>query len=240
MELDIVVFAAHPDDAELAMGGSIAEFTKAGLKVGVVDFSRGELGTRGNAETRNEEARESSKVLGLSLRDNLGLPDGKIRASEEFISKAVHEIRKYKPKIIFTPYQTDRHPDHAGSSQIVKEAMFFSGVEKYKTHETEDSNNIYRPKKLFYYMQTYEFKPSFIFDISASFEDKMKAIKAFQTQFFNPNSNERETFISQLNFTKFIEARAKYYGFKIGKDYGEPFYSEEEIELDLINTLKKM
>ena len=138
MELDIVVFAAHPDDAELAMGGSISEFTKAGLKVGVVDFSRGELGTRGNAETRKKEADESSKILGLTLRDNLSLPDGKIRPNENFVAKAVHEIRKYKPKIIFAPYFNDRHPDHAGVSQIVKEAMFFSGVEKFKTFEGEN------------------------------------------------------------------------------------------------------
>ena len=240
MELDVLVFASHPDDAELAMGGTIAKFVKAGSKVGIVDLSRGEMGTRGSKEIREKEADDASKILGIEARVNLGLPDGKLKLNDDFVKAVITQIRRFKPKIIFAPFFNDRHPDHIGTSRIVKEAFFFSGLTKIETEFEGEKQLPYRPKKIFYYMQYYEFTPSFINDISETFETKMKSIKAYGTQFFNEKnkSAEPETFISQLNFIKFIEARAKYFGFKIGKDYGEPFYSEEEIELDLTNLLK--
>lgn len=240
MQLDVLVFASHPDDAELAMGGTIAKFSKDGLKVGIVDLSKGELGTRGSEEIRKEESKKASEILGLTVRENLGLPDGKLKLNDEFVLEVVKQIRYYKPKIIFAPYFNDRHPDHIGTSRIVKEAFFFSGLTKIKTQFDGNIQNPYRPKKIFYYMQYYEFTPSFINDISETFETKMKSMKAYGTQFFNEEdkSGEPQTFISQMNFLKFIEARAKYFGFKIGKDYGEPFYSEEEIELDLSSLAK--
>ncbi|RJP57183.1 MAG: bacillithiol biosynthesis deacetylase BshB1 [Ignavibacteriales bacterium] len=240
MQLDVLVFASHPDDAELAMGGTIAKFSKDGLKVGIVDLSKGELGTRGSEEIRKEESKKASEILGLTVRENLGLPDGKLKLNDKFVLEVVKQIRYYKPKIIFAPYFNDRHPDHIGTSRIVKEAFFFSGLTKIQTQHAGNMQNPFRPKKIFYYMQYYEFTPSFINDISETFETKMKSMKAYGTQFFNEEdkSGEPQTFISQMNFLKFIEARAKYFGFKIGKDYGEPFYSEEEIELDLSSLAK--
>jgi bacillithiol biosynthesis deacetylase BshB1 len=233
MNLDVVVFAAHPDDTELAMGGTVAKLSAFGKKVGVVDLSAGEMGSRGTVATRKAEADKASQILGITVRENLKLPDGNLRRSEEFVKDVVSQIRKYKPKIIFAPYFNDRHPDHIGTSQIVKEAMFFSGVHKFETSVDGKPQQVYRPDKLYYFMQTYEFDPSFVVDISDTFETKMKAVKAYGTQFFNEKSEEPETFISQANFMNFLEARAKYFGFKIGKDWGEPFFCEEKIEINL-------
>ncbi len=240
MELDILVFASHPDDAELAMGGTIAKFVKNGKKVGIIDLTAGEMGTRGSVETRQKEAAESSKILGINARENLGLPDGKLKLNDEFVEAVITQIRRFKPTVIFAPYFNDRHPDHVGTSRIVKEAFFFSGLSKIVTEFGGEPQHPFRPYKIFYYMQYYEFEPSFIFDISETFEIKMKSMQAYGTQFFNEKKKleEPETFISQLNFIKFIEARARYFGFKIGKDYGEPFYSEEEIEHDFGIYLK--
>lgn len=240
MKLDVLVFASHPDDAELGMGGTIAKFVNSGFKVGIVDLSRGELGTRGTEEIRKREAEKASKNLGISARENLGLPDGNLKLNDNYVNAVIQQIRRFKPQLIFAPYFNDRHPDHIGTSRIIKEAFFFSGLTKIQTEFEGVKQHPFRPNKIFYYMQYYEFTPSFICDISDTFEIKMKSIKAFGTQFFNEEneSDEPETFISQMNFIKFIEARAKYFGFKIGKEYGEPFFSEEEIELDLTNFLK--
>jgi len=239
MNLDVIVFAAHPDDAELAMGGTIAKLTKYGLKVGIIDFTRGELGTRGTAETRQREAFNAAIVLKVSLRENLEMPDGDIRINKENLMKVIIAIRKFKPKILFAPYFNDRHPDHIDASHLVKRAMFSTGLSKIKTFDKEVPQNHYRPEKLFYYMQTYTFEPTFIIDISDSFEDKMKAVECYSTQFHNPKSKEPETFISKPGFINYIKSRAEFYGFSIGKSFGEAFFCEEKIELDLINSLKK-
>ena len=233
MTLDVLVFAAHPDDAELAMGGTIARFANDGFSVGVVDLTRGEMGTRGSAETRHKEALEAAKILKTSIRENLLIPDGDIEISNGNVQKVVLSIRKYRPKIVFAPFYNDRHPDHIGASKLIKRAMFVSGLEKIKTSESEIAQRAYRPAKLFYYMQTYTFEPSFIVDISNFFETKMKAVWAYSTQFHNPESNEPETFISSPEFIEYVDARAKFYGFQIGKKFGEPFYCEEKIELNL-------
>ncbi len=237
MTLDVLVFAAHPDDAELAMGGTIARCTNDGLSVGIVDFTRGEMGTRGNADTRQKEALEAAKILKTSIRENLLIPDGDIEISNGNVQKVVLPIRKYRPKIVFAPFYNDRHPDHIGASKLIKRAMFVSGLEKIKTSEGEITQRAYRPAKLFYYMQTYTFEPSFIVDISNFFEIKMKAVWAYSTQFHNPESNEPETFISSPEFIDYVDARAKFYGFQIGKKFGEPFYCEEKIELNLNDML---
>ncbi len=239
MILDVLVFAAHPDDAELSMGGTIAKICANGLKVGIVDLTKGELGTRGSAATRKHEAQKAAKILKISIRENLGFKDGNLKPNEDYRRIIISKIRKYRPKFIFASYFNDRHPDHIGASQLVKEAIFFSGLPKVSTEETDGKQTPFRPQKLFYYMQTYEFKPTFIVDISETFKTKMKAVRAYETQFHNPESSEPETFISTPNFLKFIEARAQSFGFKIGKDYGEPFFCEEEIEFDLVSMLKK-
>ncbi|MFA3782425.1 bacillithiol biosynthesis deacetylase BshB1 [Melioribacteraceae bacterium 4301-Me] len=237
MQLDVLVFAAHPDDAELGMGGTIAKLINSKIKVGVIDLSKGEMGTRGSAETRKKEALKAAKILNLSLRENLGIKDGSIKLNEKHINAVVKKIRQYQPQIIFAPYKNDRHPDHIGTSRIVKEAFFYSGLTKVITKLNGKIQVPYRPKKIFYYMQNIEFYPSFVVDISDTFQTKMESVLAYKTQFFNPESREPETFISQPNFLKFVEARAKNYGFRIGKDYGEPFYSEDLIELDLSNYI---
>ncbi len=234
MILDVLVFAAHPDDAELAMGGTIARFANEGFSVGIVDLTRGEMGTRGSADTRQKEALEAAKILKTSIRENLLIPDGDIEITNGNIRKVVMLMRKYKPKIVFAPYFSDRHPDHINASKLIKRAMFVSGLEKIKTTESEIAQRAYRPAKLFYYMQTYTFEPSFIVDISNFFETKMKAVWAYSTQFHNPESSEPETFISSPEFIEYVDARAKFYGFQVGKKFGEPFYCEEKIELNLI------
>jgi N-acetylglucosamine malate deacetylase 1 len=237
MTLDVLVFAAHPDDAELSMGGTIAKLTNEKYKVGIIDLTKGELGTRGNEKTRQKEASLADKILNVSARVNLGISDGGIQRTKENLMMVIKEIRKFKPKIMFAPYFNDRHPDHHDTSVLVKEAMFSTGLPKVKTFDNRVEQKAYRPKKLFYYMQTYTFEPSFIVDISDSFEQKMKAVKAFKTQFYDPNSKEPETFISRPEFFNYLIARSQFYGFQIGKHYGEPFYCEEKIEYDLAMLL---
>ena len=238
MNLDVLVFAAHPDDAELSMGGTIAKLTSNQIKVGIIDFTRGELGTRGTAETRQKEAFQAAIVLKAAVRENLHISDGGIYGTKENLMKVIMTIRRYKPKIIFAPYFNDRHPDHIDASHLVKRAMFSTGLAKIKTFDKEVAQDIYRPQKLFYYMQTYTFEPTFIVDISNYFDAKMKAIKAYESQFHNPRSMEPETFISKPEFIKYVESRAQFYGLQIGKHFGEPFYCEEKMEFDFNNMLK--
>lgn len=240
MNLDFLAFAAHPDDAELSMGGTIAKLVNENKTFGIVDLTQGEQGTRGTIVTRAEEAADSSNILNVTLRENLKLPDGNIFVNEENTEKIIQQIRKHKPTIIFAPHFNDRHPDHIAASQIVKRAMFLSGLSKVKTELDGVKQDSYRPKKLFYYFQTYEFEPTFVTDISETFEQKMEAVRAYKTQFHieGLENDEPQTFISSPEFIKFLEARAKFYGFKIGKNYGEPFFSEELIELDVVNYLE--
>jgi bacillithiol biosynthesis deacetylase BshB1 len=240
MTLDVLVFCAHPDDAELSMGGTIAKLAMNDLKVGIIDFTKGELGTRGTAETRQKEAFQAAIHLKVALRENLHLPDGNIAVNKENLIHVVTAIRKFKPKIIFAPFKNDRHPDHIHVSKIVKSAFFYSGLPKIKTTDKGTAQEAYRPKKIFYYMQSFPFEPSFIVDISDTYEIKMKAVKSFDTQFHNPNSKEPETFISQPRFIRYIESRSQFYGFQIGKDYGEPFFSEEATEIDMTALVKKI
>ena len=233
MKLDILIFAAHPDDAELGMGGTIAKLTSEGKSVGIIDFTEAELSSNGTIESRRSESAEASKVLNISVRENLNVPDGKVEVSDEFVNSVVKILRKYRPRIIFAPYFNDRHPDHIGASKIVKEAVFFSGLLKIETEMDGEKQKIHRPDKLYYYMQTYEFTPSFVVDISDHFETKMDSVRAYKSQFFNPDVEGEFTFISDPKFIKFLEARAAHYGFQIRKEYGEPFFSEEAIELEI-------
>lgn len=237
MNLDVLVFAAHPDDAELSMGGTIAKLTAKGKKVGIIDFTQGEMGTRGTPKLRLKEANEAAVSLKVTIRENLYIPDGNIEIIKENVDKIICVIRKYKPKIIFAPYFNDRHPDHIDTSVIVKRAMFASGLTKTVTKFKGRTQKAYRPKKIFYYMQTYTFEPTFIVDISKHFDTKMKSVKVYKSQFHNPKSSEPETFISSQRFMDYISARAKFYGFQIRKEYGEPFFCEEAIEIDPNNLI---
>jgi len=237
MKLDVLVFAAHPDDAELSMGGTIARFTSNGLRVGVIDLTKAELSTRGDLLTRERESKAATKILKLKLRENLGIKDGEINFSNNLLKKIVSKIRTYNPSLVFAPYFNDRHPDHMDVSNLVKRAVFSSGLEKFKTTSSGKNQKAFRPKKIFYYMQTYLFIPTFIVDISDYFQLKMKSVNAFESQFHNPEIKKEDTFISKPGFLDYVEARAKFYGFQIRKRYGEPFYCEEDIEYDFTDLI---
>lgn len=223
MKLDILVLAAHPDDAEISCGGTIAKHVSLGHKVGIVDFTRGELGTRGNPETRAEEAKEGARILGVSLRENLGLKDGFFQNDPENQMSVIRAIRKFKPEIILANAVYDRHIDHGKGASLGYDASFLSGLAKIETTEEGKKQSPWRPGAVYHYIQSNLIEPDFIVDISDFQETKMKAIRAFKTQFFDPESNEPETYISNPNFLKMLEARAIEFGHAIGVRYGEGF-----------------
>jgi bacillithiol biosynthesis deacetylase BshB1 len=233
MNLDAIFFGAHPDDAELSCGGTIAKMVSSKKKIGIVDLTAGEMGTRGSKDTRLEELKKASKILHISVRENLGIKDGWIENSKANQLKVIKIIRKYKPGIIFMPYQNDRHPDHSNASRLIRESAFYSGLIKIKTALSGKDQQAFRPKKNFYFMQTYTFEPSFIVDISEHFGIKMRAVRCYSSQFYDPDSKEPKTFISDKKFIEYLEARAAFYGFQIGVKYGEPFFCEDNLKLDI-------
>jgi bacillithiol biosynthesis deacetylase BshB1 len=224
MKLDILVFASHPDDAELGCGGTIAKHTALGHKVGIVDFTKGELGTRGTPEVREKEASASAGILSIVLRENLKLHDGFFQNERESQLLVVRAIRKYQPRIILANAVYDRHIDHGKGASLAYDASFLSGLTKIETVD-EDGNrqSAWRPEAVYHYIQSHFITPDFIVDISDHWETKIKAVKAFRSQFFNPESNEPETYISKPGFLKMVEARAIEYGHAIGAAYGEGF-----------------
>ena len=224
MKLDILVLAAHPDDAELGCGGTIARHVKAGYKVGVADFTLGELGTRGTPQMRKAEAAESAKLLGLTLRTNLNLPDGFFQNDEEHQRAVVKVIRQYQPEIVLANAMVDRHPDHGKGADLAYTACFLSGLGKVDTSDDSGSKQKpWRPKVVYHYIQSHFNAPDFVVDISNEWEQKMAAVKAFKSQFFDPSSKEPQTFISTPEFLKLLEARAIELGHNIGVKYGEGF-----------------
>jgi bacillithiol biosynthesis deacetylase BshB1 len=223
MKLDILVLAAHPDDAEISCGGTIAKHIALGKKVGVVDLTRGELGTRGSAEIRDQEAAVSSKVLGLSARENLGLRDGFFQNSEEDQLKVVRAIRKYQPEIVLTNAVHDRHPDHGRAAELVYQSTFLSGLTKVETRLDGKTQSAWRAKALYHFIQSLYIEPDFVVDVSEFWDKKIEALRAFKSQFYDPNSNEPETFISNPGFMKLIDSRGQELGYNIGAKYGEGF-----------------
>jgi bacillithiol biosynthesis deacetylase BshB1 len=239
MKLDILVLAAHPDDAELGCGGTIAKHTALGDKVGIVDLTRGELGTRGTIEMRKQEAGESARILGVAVRENLGLPDGFFRNDYDSQLIVIRAIRKYKPRIILANAVYDRHIDHGKGANLAYDASFLSGLVKIETKDEEGRTQApWRPEAVYHYVQSQFITPDFIVDISDQWELKMKAIKAFSSQFFNPASQEPETYISKPGFLKMLEARAVEYGHAIGTTYGEGFTTRRFIGVDSLFSLK--
>lgn len=224
MKLDILVLAAHPDDAELGCAGTIAKHVALGYKVGIVDFTQGELGTRGTIESRFEEAREAARIQGVAIRENLKLRDGFFLNDEAHQLRVIQVIRKYQPDIILANAIYDRHSDHGKGAVLGYDASFLSGLTKI---ETVDENGLkqspWRPKVVYHYIQSLFTPPDIIVDISEYWDIKVKAIKAFKTQFFDPSSNEPETYISKPGFLKMVEARAIEFGHAIGTQYGEGY-----------------
>lgn len=223
MKLDILVLAAHPDDAELGCGGTIAKFVSEGYKVGIVDLTQGELGTRGTPEIRKTEAEESAKILNLAVRENLYLADGFFRNVKEDQLTIVKAVRKYQPGIVLANAVYDRHPDHGRASELIYDACFVAGLARLETKLDGKSQPAWRPRNVYHFIQSLSIPPHFIIDISNHWDTKLKAIKAYKSQFYDPKSNEPETYISNPAFLKMIEARAIEHGHAIGAKYGEGF-----------------
>lgn len=225
-KLDILVFAAHPDDAELACSGTIMKHIDAGLKVGIVDLTQGELGSRGTIETRYEEAADASELLGIHTRVNLKIPDGFFEINEANKRLIVEQIRRFQPSIVLANALTDRHPDHGRGGQLVSEACFLSGLRMVETEWEGEKQVAHRPKAVYHYIQDYYVKPDFVVDVTEYVERKIDVIKAFKTQFYDPNSTEPRTPISGADFFDFIKSRMMELGRPMGAKYAEGFTVE--------------
>lgn len=225
MKLDILVISAHPDDAELGCAGSILRHISLGYTVGIVDLTRGELGTRGTPQIRDQEAADSAKILGVSVRENLNLRDGFFSNTEADQLKVIQAIRHYQPEMIWTNAVFDRHPDHARGADLVSTSSFLAGLQKIETKRDGVSQQPWRPKAMYHIIQSQYLKPDVIVDISEFWDKKMEAIRAFKTQFYDPTSSstEPETYISNPGFMKLLESRAHEFGHAIGVKYGEGF-----------------
>jgi bacillithiol biosynthesis deacetylase BshB1 len=223
MKLDILVLAVHPDDAELGCSGTIAKHIAMGKKVGIVDFTRGELGTRGSAEIRDIEAADSAKILGLHARENLRFKDGFFSNDEEHKLAVIRMIRKYQPEIILTNALHDRHPDHGRAGDLANDACFLSGLSKISTNIDGQEQEAWRPRLVLQYIQDRYIEPDIIVDITPYIQTKIDSIKAFKTQFFNPDHEETETYISSPEFFDSVIGRAREFGKSIGTTYAEGF-----------------
>ncbi|MBI3501705.1 MAG: bacillithiol biosynthesis deacetylase BshB1 [Bacteroidetes bacterium] len=228
MKLDILAFGAHPDDVELSCSGTILKNISEGKKVGIVDLTRGELGTRGTAAIREKEAKNAAKILGVSFRENLKLPDGFFEINKKNILKVIQKIRHYKPDVVLAPAISDRHPDHGRAAQLIAEASFLSGLPRIGTKEKSKKQPSWRPKAVYHYIQYRKHKPDFAIDITPYIEKKMEAIQAFASQFYNPVSKEPETLISHPKFFHYVRQREMEYGKLIGAQYAEGFNVMEE------------
>jgi bacillithiol biosynthesis deacetylase BshB1 len=225
-KLDVLVFAAHPDDAELGCSGTIAALVAQGKKVGVVDFTQGEMGTRGTPEIRLQESAKAAKILQLSARENVGFKDVFFKNDETHQLKLVEMIRKYQPEIVIANAISDRHPDHGKGSSLASQACFMSGLLKIETSIEGINQSPWRPKVVYHYIQNNFINPDFVVDITPYWQTKIDSIMAFRSQFYDPTSKEPTSFISDPDFIPFIEARAREFGHKIMVKYGEGFTVE--------------
>jgi bacillithiol biosynthesis deacetylase BshB1 len=225
MKLDILAFAAHPDDIEMSCGATIAKYTSMGKKAGIVDFTQGQMGTRGTPELRLQEALKAAEILNLAARENLGFEDIYFTNDIEHQLKVVEMIRKYKPEIVFANAESDRHPDHAKAAEVVKAAVFLSGLSKLSTKQDGQEQEPWRPKRIYHYIQSTMLEPDFILDVSDYWEQRNEAIYAFGSQVHNPNSGlkDEQTYISSPEFMLMLDARGKMLGQSIGVKYGEGF-----------------
>jgi bacillithiol biosynthesis deacetylase BshB1 len=237
-KLDILVLPVHPDDAELGCGGTILKHIALGKKVGIVDLTRGELGTRGSAEIREKEAAESGRILGLTIRENLGLPDGFFDNTHEYQLKVIAAIRKYQPDIIITNAYHDRHPDHGRASELVETSTFLAGLRKIETHIDGQPQEAWRPKLLLHFIQDRYIEPDIVIDVTDYWDTKIKSVLAFGSQFFNPNwQDEPQTYISSPEFIKVVEARGLEFGKSIQVKYAEGFTSKKILGVDNLYNL---
>ncbi len=223
MKIDILAIGIHPDDVELSCSGTIAKHIAFGKKVGILDLTQGELGTRGNAELRTKEANEAAIILGVSFRTQLNLKDCFFENNEENQKKIIEIIRKHQPEIILCNAISDRHPDHGRASKLVSESSFYSGLIKIETHSDNKIQQAWRPKAVYHYLQDQFIHPDFVIDISDFIDIKHKAIMAYSSQFYNPSSNEPETPISSKHFIETINSKMSILGRDIGVKFAEGF-----------------
>lgn len=236
-KLDILAFGAHPDDVELGCAGTLIAAVAAGKKVGIIDLTKGELGTRGNTSVRLKEAQLASQIIGASVRENLGMADGFFENNKQNQFAVMEIIRCYQPDIILCNAPSDRHPDHAKGAQLVEDASFLSGLVKIQTTHNGVPQRPWRPTQVFNYIQSKSFTPTFVIDISDVMDKKMEAILAHSSQFFNPNSDEPATFISSNSFLEFLKGRAKDFGQQIGVSYAEGFLSKKLLGLSNFDSI---
>ncbi len=234
MKIDILAFAAHPDDIELSCSGTIMKQVHLGNKVGIVDFTKGELGTRGTAEIRMEEAKVASEIMGIQVRENLDFRDGFFEVDEKHLLSVIQIIRKFQPDVILANAASDRHPDHKRAGDLVSRANFLSGLRKIETV----GQNPWRAKVVYRYVQDNYVNPDFIVDISGYEHRKLETIKAFKSQFYDVTSTEPATPISKADFLDFIMARSKEFGRAIQAEYGEGFTVERHIGIENLMQLK--
>ncbi len=230
-KIHLLAFAAHPDDVELSAAGTLLKHKALGYTTGIIDLTRGEMGTRGNAETRQHESEVASSILEIDVRENLGMADGFFEETQENLLKIIHIIRKYKPEIVLANALSDRHPDHGRGAHLVARACFLSGLAKIETSHNGESQQVWRPKHIFHYIQDHFMKPNFVIDVTKWHEKKLKAIAAYKTQFYNPDSNEPVTPISSKEFWDLLTSKALLMGRYINCTYGEGFIAASPFEI---------
>lgn len=223
MKLDILAFAAHPDDVEISCGGSLMKMIDSGQTAGIVDLTRGELGSRGSAELRKSESAAASEMMGLSVRENLGLKDGFFENNEDSVRRIVEMIRKYQPDIVLCNSPSDRHPDHGRASKLVYEACFYSGLIKIETELNGENQHPWRPRAVYSYIQDYYLQPNFVMDVTDYWEKKIEVLKCYGSQFYDPGSDEPKTPISGAEFFEFLRGRAINFGRPAGYLLAEGF-----------------
>ena len=237
MKLDILAFGAHPDDIELGCGATIAKEVSLGKKVGIVDLTRGELGTRGSAELRMIEASNAGKILGVSVRENVGFADGFFTNDKKHQLEIIKMIRKYQPEIVLCNAIDDRHIDHPKGSSLVSDACFLSGLLKIGTKIEGKQQEKWRPKQVYHYIQWKNIEPSFVVDVTGFIDKKTNAVVAYSSQFYDPKSHEPETPITSKNFIDSIHYRAKDLGRLIGVEYAEGFTTERYVAVENLSKL---
>ncbi|NBL63951.1 bacillithiol biosynthesis deacetylase BshB1 [Flavobacterium sp. NST-5] len=237
MKLDILCFGAHPDDVELGCGATLAKEVSLGKKVGIIDLTRGELGTRGTAEIRDEEAATAAKILGVSVRENLKMRDGFFVNDENHQIQIIKMLRKYRPEIVICNAIDDRHIDHGKGSKLVSDACFLSGLIKIETNVDGENQQAWRPKLVYHYIQWKDLKPDFVVDVTGFLDKKVEALMAYQSQFYDPNSNEPVTPIATKNFRDSILYRAQDLGRLINSEYAEGFTVERYLAVNSLSDL---
>ncbi|GAA0750153.1 bacillithiol biosynthesis deacetylase BshB1 [Gaetbulibacter jejuensis] len=238
MKLDILAIGAHPDDVELGCGATIAKEIANGKTVGIIDLTRGELGTRGTVETRKEEAENSAKILGVSVRENLGFADGFFINDKKHQLEVIKMIRKYQPEVVLCNAIDDRHIDHGKGSKLVSDACFLSGLTKIETEIEGEPQEQWRPKHVYHYIQWKTIEPDFVVDVSDVIDIKMKSVLAYKTQFYDPSNTAPNTPISSKNFTDSVKYRARDLGRLIGVEFAEGFTVERYVAVNSIFDLK--